>query len=144
MELWHIWIISGIIFFVIEIFTPAFFFASLGVGAFTASICAYFEQSLTFQIVGLSSGTFIVFLGIRPLLSRLHKAGGDLRGIGVEALLGQTGIVLEPIDADAGTGRVKVRGEDWKAASSDSTVIEKGARVTVAYIDGATIFVKAV
>ncbi len=144
MQLWHIWIVLGILFFIIEIFTPSFFFASLGVGAFVASISAFYGLSVTTQVVMLSLGTFVVFIGIRPILKKLQSSRADNRKIGVDALIGQKGLVLDTIDTMNHTGRIKLKGEDWKAASFDDAVIKEGAHVIVLKIEGATAFVKEV
>ena len=142
MQAWHIWIILGIAFFIIEIFTPAFFFASLGVGAFAAAIAAFYPVSFTLQIVCLTLGTFVVFLGIRPLINQLQRTRSDQRKIGIQALVGETALVIETIDPSGHSGRVKLKGEDWKAAAVDGDMIADGSRVAVEKIEGVTAYVR--
>ncbi len=142
MDAWHIWIIIGIIFFIIEIFTPAFFFASLGIGAFITSIAAYYDYSMTAQISVLSGGTFIVFIGVRPLLKLLQSTKGDNRTTGVNALIGQKAIVIKQIDNANNWGRIKLGGEEWKACSINGEILEESYMVVVEKIEGVTAYVK--
>lgn len=44
---------------------------------------------------------------------------------------GKKAIVIEKIDPEAGTGRVRIEGVDWGAKTADSSVIEKGETVVV-------------
>jgi membrane protein implicated in regulation of membrane protease activity len=56
------------------------------------------------------------------------------------ALVGARAVVFERVDADG--GRVKIGGEVWSARALDEhSVIEPGARVQVAEIQGATALV---
>lgn len=141
MNIWHIWIILGIVFFIIEIFTPSFFFASLGVGAFIASVAAYYDYSITAQISVLSGGTFIIFIGVRPLLKLMQSTKGDNRKIGVNALIGQEAIVINQIDHANNSGRIKLGGEEWKACSANKDILEEGCMVIVKKIEGVTAHV---
>lgn len=142
MEIWHIWIIIGIAFLVWEVFTPGFFVASIGVGAFFAAITSYFGGGATYQVISIIIGALITFLFIRPLFLWYQKSKGDNRETGTYALIGQTALVLESIKSNTNEGRVKVKGEEWKACSSCGDNIEEGDLVVVEKIEGATAFVK--
>ena len=59
---------------------------------------------------------------------------------GTAALVGARAVVLERVDGDG--GRVKIGGEVWSARTLDEhSVIEPGAHVQVAEIEGATALV---
>ena len=59
---------------------------------------------------------------------------------GTAALIGARATVLERVDADG--GRVRIGGEEWSArAYMNDQVLEPGARVEVAKIEGATALV---
>jgi membrane protein implicated in regulation of membrane protease activity len=76
---------------------------------------------------------------LRPLAHRHLRTPPSLR-TGTAALVGARAVVLERVD-DAG-GRVKIGGEVWSArAFFEGHVIEEGARVEVARIEGATALV---
>lgn len=142
MNAWHIWIIIGIIFFIVEIFTPAFFSASLGTGAFITSIAAYYDYSVTTQISVLSGGTLIVFIGVYLLLKLLQNTKSDNRKTGVNSLIGQEAIVIKQIDNANNLGRIKLGGEEWKAYSINGDILEESYIVVVEKIEGVTAYVK--
>ena len=56
--------------------------------------------------------------------------------------LGKQAIVIEDIDASAGTGRVRVQGVDWSASAKDGTPIKSGETVTVVEVSGARLTVE--
>ena len=59
---------------------------------------------------------------------------------GTAALIGERGLVLEPVDGE--NGRIKLKGEVWSARAYDpSASIEAGRHVEIVQIDGATAIV---
>jgi membrane-bound serine protease (ClpP class) len=60
--------------------------------------------------------------------------------IGTEALLGETGVSLAPLDP---SGTVLLHGEIWKAVSHSGT-IEKGTKVRVVKREGFTLYVEPI
>jgi membrane protein implicated in regulation of membrane protease activity len=59
---------------------------------------------------------------------------------GTAALVGTKATVLQRVDANS--GRVRIGGEEWSARSYfEEQVLEPGARVEVAQIQGATALV---
>jgi membrane protein implicated in regulation of membrane protease activity len=141
MAVWQIWIVAGIALFIWEIFTPGFFVASIGIGAFVASICAALGFSFTLQIIALAVGLTLSMILIRPLLYKKGKKSGMAQLTGVDALIGKDASVLQQIENTCSLGRVRIGGEDWKAMSSNGEVIAKDTLVTVDRIVGATAYV---
>jgi len=138
---WHVWMIIGIGFVIIEIFDPAFFFISLGIGAILTGLFSMFPivgNSIPVQILIFAIISFIAFLFMRKLGRKiLTKSGGDTN---VYALKGKTGIVTKEIPAE-GKGFVKVGGEEWTAIEENQQSIETGAKVVVQGIDGNKLIV---
>jgi membrane-bound serine protease (ClpP class) len=58
---------------------------------------------------------------------------------GVEGLVGETGVVIEPI-APGTPGRVRVHGESWSAVAREP--ITGGDRVAVTHVNGLTLTVR--
>ncbi len=137
---WQIWIIVGIAFFILEIFTPGFLVASIGVGAFLASIASAFGWPLAVQIVALALGVALSLILIRPLLYKQGK-GVQSQPTGVDALIGKDALVVVDIRNAQNKGRVRIGSEDWKALSEEGVDIDKNTQVTVARITGATAYV---
>ncbi len=61
-----------------------------------------------------------------------------------EDLIGRSGVVIERVDSDAGTGLVEIEGEGWASRSVyTDDVIEVGTRVSVLAIEGVKLIVRA-
>lgn len=141
---WHIWLILGIIFIIIEIFDPAFFFLSLGSGAIITGLLAllpFVERHLWLQILLFAIISFIAFLFMRRFGKRVLVNPGPETN--VFALKGKIAYVTEAIPGD-GTGRARVGSEEWVAATADHSAIAEGAKVEVLSISGNKLIVKEI
>ena len=58
-----------------------------------------------------------------------------------ELNIGQFATVIEEVNAEKGTGRVKLKGVDWTAISSDGSIIPKDSVVIVNKIKGTKLIV---
>ncbi|MFA7543781.1 MAG: NfeD family protein [Candidatus Cloacimonadaceae bacterium] len=141
---WHIWMILGIVFVIIEIFDPAFFFISLGIGAIITALLAFLPfigRLIPLQIFLFALFSFIAFLLMRPLGKKiLANPGGETN---VYALKGKTASVTQSIEKE-GKGYVKVGGEEWVAVSQNGEAIEQDTKVEVLDIDGNKLIVKPI
>ncbi len=138
---WHIWMIIGIVFIIIEIFDPAFFFISLGIGAILTGVFAllpFVQASLPLQILCFAIISFIAFLFMRKLGKKVLSNPGSETN--VYALKGKTGFVVKTIPED-GRGYVKIGGEEWVAVDADNHTIEEHVKVKVVDIDGNKLIV---
>jgi membrane protein implicated in regulation of membrane protease activity len=142
---WALWVIAGILLFIAEIFTLAFFLASLGTGCLATGLATLlFDLGFKGQLVTLCVATMVSAFAVRPLLLRYcYRPSRSVR-TNVDALPGQTGRVLERIDPAFAKGRVIIGGEDWRATSADNTVIEEGSSTLVVAVDGNKVVVKRV
>lgn len=139
---WHIWMIIGIVFIIIEIMDPAFFFISLGIGAILTSLMAllpFVESSIPLQILIFAIFSFIAFLFMRKLGKRVLSNPGEETN--VYALIGKIGYITAAIETD-GRGYVKVESEEWVAVSEDGCSISLEARVEILDIDGNKLIVR--
>ena len=139
---WENWIYAGIILLILEIFTPGFVVACIGIGALTTSVFAYFDASISIQLLVFSLATLFSFLGLRPYaLKYLYSAEGDVK-TNADSLIGKKGIVKETINNDLNKGRVAIYGDNWKAKSLDNSIIEKGDSVEVVNMESTILIVK--
>jgi len=144
MDAWMIWILIGIVFMIAEIFDPAFFFISLGVGALLTGLImlsGFAKGMIWLQIITFAIISFIAFLFTRKIAKRFYK-GAEV-DTNVFALKGKSGHLTKAIPAD-GRGHVKIEGEEWSAISSNGMEIEAGAKVTVIGIDGNKLIVEKI
>ncbi len=142
MTLWYVWVILGIVFFIVEIFTPGFVLATFGIGCLVAAIPAALNGHFLWQLVGFVLGSFLAFLVVRPLYLKFIFPEKEQIPTNVDALVGQQAIVIEEINPIQNSGRVKVGGEDWKAISTEGNVIPKNKVVQIVAVDGVKLLVK--
>ena len=143
-EIWHIWLIVSIVFFILEIVLPSFVVFNFGVGALFATLVAGLGGSVQWQLFVFSIATLISFFLIRPALKRWAYRRSDKVETNMNALVGRKGIVSEKIDQQNNTGRILVDGDDWKAVSADGSVIEKNKQVEIIKVNSIVMEVKQV
>lgn len=142
MEIWHIWVIVALFFFILEIFTNGFAVACFSIGAIGATVVAACGLSLLWQMLIFAILSIAALVTVRPLVMKLfYNKDEDCKTNG-DALIGREGRVSEEIDPSTGKGRVAIDGDDWKAVSADGSTITKGAVVEVVSRDSVIITVK--
>lgn len=139
MPAWVIWTIAAGALAVGEIFSLSFFLGPIALAAVLAAVAALAGAGTALQIVVFTLASAASLLVLRPIATRHLHTPAQLR-TGTAALVGETALVLERVDVDAGA--VKLKGEIWTARSYDEDeVMEPGARVHVMKIEGATALV---
>ncbi len=142
IQAWHVWIMIGVFCVIIEIFDPAFFFLSLGIGAIATGLLSFssiYSSNVYLQILTFCITSFIAFLLMRRLGRKVLEHPG--RETNVFALVGKKAIVIDDIPAD-GKGHVKIGGEEWAAVVHDGKPLAKGSKVTVLEIEGNKVIVE--
>jgi membrane protein implicated in regulation of membrane protease activity len=122
-----------------EVLTSGFILGPLALAAVLAGLAALVGLGVVFQLLVFIAAAVASVLLLRPIAVRHLRAPARIR-TGTAALVGSRAVVVERVD-DVG-GRVKIGGEVWSArAFMDGEVMEPGARVEVAKIEGATALV---
>ncbi len=140
MSPWQAWLALAALLVIVEILSPGFVFACFALASLAAAVAAALGGSWQMQLVVFATTLLGVFVALRPVLVRTLYRRSTVR-TNVEALVGKTGIVLEPVDALGMSGRVKVGGEEWKGRSINAT-IGAGTQVVVTGIEGNTLVVR--
>jgi membrane protein implicated in regulation of membrane protease activity len=136
---WVLWVILAAVLAVGEVLTLGFLLGLFALAAVLAGIVAAIGGGLVIQLVVFIAASLASVALIRPVAKRHLRTPARLR-TGTAALVGAKGVVTERVD-DLG-GQVKIGGEVWSArAFMEGQVIEPGARVEVARIEGATALV---
>jgi membrane protein implicated in regulation of membrane protease activity len=139
MPAWVVWVVIAVALAVGEMLTVGFVLGAIALAAVLPAILAAFGVGIVGQLLVFTLGTLGSLVFLRPLAQRHLQVPRAIR-TGTAALEGTRAVVLERVD-DTG-GRVRIGGEVWSArAFFDDQVIEPGARVEVAKIDGATALV---
>jgi membrane protein implicated in regulation of membrane protease activity len=141
MDGWVLWVIAAGVLGIGEMLTMGFFLAPFAIGAGLAAVTDAVGAGglgawIVFVVVSL-----LTLIVVRPIARAHMKMPPQLR-TGAAALVGKQAIVLERIANHEGVGCVKIDGEVWTArALDDDREIERGARVHVVEIRGATALV---
>ena len=145
MEPWHYWIIAGLILCILEMFTGDFVLLGLGIAAVGASFTAASDASVNWQLTTFAFVSIAFIFGVRPVAKRHFYKNSDPRPSNINALIGKTATVLEPINGDHGVGRVKLGSEEWRAITAPSTnEIPSGAVVKINAVEGSTLIVSSI
>jgi membrane protein implicated in regulation of membrane protease activity len=136
---WVVWVVIAAALAIGEVVTLGFLLGLLALAAVLAGVFAALGAGVVVQLVVFIVASIASLALIRPVAKRHLRTPARLR-TGTAALVGAKGVVTERVD-DLG-GQVKIGGEIWTArAFMEGQVIEPGARVEVAKIEGATALV---
>ncbi len=132
------WVIVALVFGAVEVFTTGFWFLWLSLSAFIIAFATQigWMDNLNFQLLMFSCFTLLFLFFTRPIVVRFIKSNDTPSN--VNALVGQKGKVIEPIDP-LHYGQVKVNGEVWTAMSTEQ--IEADTHIIVTGIDGVKLVV---
>ena len=143
MEIWHGWLIAGIVFFCFEVFvSPDFFMASLALGCFAAALTDRLDGGLVAQFFVFSVLTLFSIFAVRPFFKKFIYRFDDPRKIGIDALIGRTARVTEGIDNASHAGRVQIDGESWQARSITDEMIGEKETVRIQRVESSMLFVE--
>ncbi len=142
MENWHLWIITAVIFGIIEMLTPGFVVLCFALGAVLAALFAGLGFSLTVQVVGFTVGTLIAFLSIRPVVQKWMAGNESAQATNIDRLIGMVALVVQMTDEYSGL--VVISGEEWSARAIDGQSYKKGDRVRVVRIEGNKVLVQGI
>jgi membrane protein implicated in regulation of membrane protease activity len=135
-----LWLVVGIVLAIAEAFTTTFVLIMFAAGALAAAAGAAFGAPLWLQLLVFAVVSAGSLIGVRPFLARHLHPDGSAAPMGVAALEGGTGLVLERVDLDH--GMIKIDGEMWRARPVDThQVYEPGERVRIVEIKGTTALV---
>jgi membrane protein implicated in regulation of membrane protease activity len=141
MDAWVIWLVVAVVFAVAEMVNLSFYLFPFAIGAAGAAAVALAGGGAVLAWPVFAVLTAVSFGVVRPIAKRHVSMPPQIR-TGTAALVGRTAIVLERVDNDAATGRVRLDGEVWSArAYDDERVFDEGTRVQVLEIKGATALV---
>jgi membrane protein implicated in regulation of membrane protease activity len=132
------WIAFALAMAVVEVASVAFYAAFLALGAIAAAVAALLGANVYLQAGVFLAIALVGILVVRPALVR-RRAPPVVSG--ARGMIGQTGIVVEPIKGEHVAGHVRLAGESWPAVSADGKPIAAEETVTVIEIRGSTLVV---
>lgn len=140
MQTWIIWEIVGVLFLIIEMFTPTTFFAGLGLGALLAGLVAWLKLKIFWQLIIFALVSILFTVYLRPLFKDiLFSNKKELNNLSIYE--DKQAKVIVTIDNAQDTGRIRVFDEEWPAKSIENKIIEKDSIVIIKYIKSMTMYV---
>ena len=110
-----LWLAAAVIFLIIEIGTPVLVFACFVVGSAGAAVTAtFYPESYLLQGGVFAVISMILIPLTRPLARRVTRHASKQK-VNVDAMVGQTGIVIRQIIPSEDAGQVRVEGQVWRA-----------------------------
>ncbi len=136
-------IVLSLVLFILEIAVTSFGLLSIGgvICLFIGSMILYkFEYGLVMLPLKVILPTVLAVSGFMVLgVYLITKAHRRPRQTGYQSMQGLPATVIKWSD---GQGRIRVRGEIWKARSKDGTSLNSNDQVRVTGADGLTLFVQ--
>jgi membrane protein implicated in regulation of membrane protease activity len=141
MDVWFwVWAALAAVLIVGEIFTAGFFLLPFGLGAAAAAVLALVGASLGWQWGVFLALSAVLLLSLRRFADRITHEPPEK--VGVDRLIGKEGVVIDTIESDDGTGRVRVEREEWRADSAESQILAVGTHVVVERVSGTHLIVR--
>lgn len=140
------WLIILLVCIFAEIHTQAFVALFVGVGAVIAFFLALASVPFAVQAVVWLVVSGLTLLSLRPAVVHKYQRSSvvDLTIPASSSLANLTGFVEDLVGDQGHPGRVKIKGESWKAVTEAGAPIPSGTRVVVKKAYGTTLWVEQV
>ena len=132
------WLIAGLVLLILELFTTTFFLMWIAVAAFIAAGAAYLTDPVWIEWAVFAVAGVVLLILTRPLARSIH--GSVTLPSNVDRLVDAKAYVLQIIDNDHNTGRVRIESDEWRARSTGERIPE-GEYVIVKRVEGASLIV---
>lgn len=133
----YVWISLTVVMLVIECLTTQLTCIWMSISAAVVAILTALFSALPIpvQILIFILLSAALLAATRPLVKKFlrQRKGGETN---LDRLIGETAIVVEPINNVLGQGRVKIQGSYWSARSADGSDIPVDTLVTFTSIEG--------
>ena len=139
MELWLILFLAGLGLVGLELVLPMMFWMPLGLAAIATAPVSYFVDH--WSVLGIwPILSMVLFIGIKKSFSGEEQ---QKYNSGVEGLVGMEGVLVEAIDNQQGTGKVKINADVWNVRSCEVEV-PVGKKVRVVAVSGNQVDVEEI
>jgi len=143
MDAWFwVWTALAAVLIVGEMFTAGFFLLPFGIGAAAAAAIDYIGFALGWQWAAFLIVSIALLFSLRRFADRVTHEPPEK--MGVDRLIGKTGVVTEAIEPGDGAGRIRIEREEWRADSPLEELIPVGTRVRIDCIEGTHVVVTPV
>lgn len=136
------WIVSAIIFVILEAVTAQLVSIWFAGGSVVALILSLLNTSVKIQIAAFVISSAVFLLVALPTIRKHLKM--DSVPMNADSLIGMNGVVTMDINNKEETGQIKVRGQYWSARNIENDVIPAGSVVKIIRIEGVHLDVQLV
>ncbi|MBO5227001.1 MAG: NfeD family protein [Ruminococcus sp.] len=136
---WSVLLVVGI---AAELATQQLVSIWFAAGSLGALIAASAGASVTIQLVIFAVLSLLLLIFTRPIVRKALSFG--IKDTNAKLDIGKLAVVIQEINPEKGTGRVRLGDADWMAVSASELVIPAGTTVRVEQIDGAKLIVALV
>lgn len=138
MLAWQILSIVGILFIILEVFTPSMFFLNFALAAFLTAIASLYISKVIFLTLIFFILSFLSFVFLRPLILKRTQKETET-GLN-DKYIGKIAKVIEAVSEFSGV--ITIYGERWEARSIDKTEIPAGAEVKIVKNESIVMYVE--
>lgn len=137
-----LWGVVLVVMVVAELSTMQLISIWFAAGALASFIVALCGMGMGFQMFVFILVSVLLLSVTRPLFAKFRV--GDTQPTNMELDIGKTALIIEEVNNAADKGRARLNGVDWKAVSTDNSIIPEGSVVTINDIKGTKLFVTIV
>ena len=140
------WLIIILVCIFAEIHTNAFLAVFIGAGAIVPFFLSLASVPFALQAILWLVISGILIGALRPAaLHRFHRRGvTDLAAPSKSSMTNLTGFVEDTVGDEGHPGRVKIKGESWRAVTDAKEAIPGGVQIIVRKTFGTTLWVERV
>ena len=140
IEVWRwIWVGAFVVLGIGEMVTAGLFMLPFAIGAGAAATLAWFEVPVWVQLIVFLIVSIAALWGMRKFAWRSSE---PTHSVGAMRYVDAVATVTESVDRVAGTGRVRMDTEQWRATTDGDNVLEAGTEVLVVDVRGARLVVE--
>lgn len=135
-----IWLAISILGIIATIITKKIQYISFAPGAIAAMLLDIFDKRPLTQLIVFVSSISLVFVVLTVVLTvvRRRKSNNNI----INSVVGSKCTVVEIIDKSAGSGQVRVNGQEWAARLVNDDIAEVGQTLKIVAIEGPKLICK--
>lgn len=141
MHHWQILVFAGIIFLIIEIFTPVLFFLNFAIACFITAIFALYITDWNILVPSFVALSAIFLFFLRPFLLKARNNNNQKTGV-EEKYIGKIAKVTEKITSNSGV--VSIYNERWEARTNNGEEIPADSDVKIVRNESLILFVEKI
>lgn len=128
MIMWQLLVILGLVFLVLEMFTPMLFFLNFAIASFITAIASFIITDINILMLIFVVLSLLLLWFLRPLLIKSKSQKNSKTGM-ENKYIGQTAKVIEEVTSDSGV--ISIYDERWNARSINNEIIPIGSIVEI-------------